>query len=268
MPVFWRDAALPFIEARAICNGRGVNYGTHAHDTFSIGAVNRGTSTYVNQRAKETIGAGTVVLMNPEDAHACNPSGDHPWSYCMLYVDVTWLTSLQHQLGFSGNADFRPFLTMSTTALYARVNQLHATLIDGRASQIHKEIAAIAFFTDVQQLLDPAPHMPAMGGAALARAADFINDNFRRALTVDDICAAANLSPAHLIRSFKNRFGMTPHAYLINRRIEYGRHQLKRGKPIAAVAQDAGFADQAHFQRAFKRHCAATPGQYRGRGGS
>jgi AraC-like DNA-binding protein len=56
---------------------------------------------------------------------------------------------------------------------------------------------------------------------------------------------------------------MTPHAYLINRRIQYSRAQLRRGTPIAEVALDAGFADQAHLQRTFKRLVAATPGQYR-----
>jgi AraC-like DNA-binding protein len=57
---------------------------------------------------------------------------------------------------------------------------------------------------------------------------------------------------------------MTPHAYLINRRIEYSRAQLKRGRSIADVALDAGFSDQAHLQRAFRQFVAAPPGQYRG----
>lgn len=66
-PAFWRDAALPYIEARAKSVRR----------LLSIGAVNSGTSTYVNQGAKKTIGAGTVVLMSPEDANARYPSDDH-----------------------------------------------------------------------------------------------------------------------------------------------------------------------------------------------
>jgi AraC-like DNA-binding protein len=57
---------------------------------------------------------------------------------------------------------------------------------------------------------------------------------------------------------------MTPHAFLVNRRIQFARDQLRNGKLIADVALEAGFADQAHFQRAFKQHLAATPGQYRG----
>lgn len=57
---------------------------------------------------------------------------------------------------------------------------------------------------------------------------------------------------------------MTPHAYLTNRRVQFAREQLRRGVPIAEVALAAGFADQAHLQRAFKQLLAATPGHYRG----
>eukprot|EP01034_Spumella_vulgaris_P032191 gene32191-39752_t len=74
------------------------------------------------QLETETVRAGSVVVINPEDAHACNPAAGQPWSYRMFYVDVAWLTALQHQLGFSSNADFRAFSTTSSTALYAGLN--------------------------------------------------------------------------------------------------------------------------------------------------
>ena len=57
---------------------------------------------------------------------------------------------------------------------------------------------------------------------------------------------------------------MPPHAYLVNQRVQFAQARLRSGAPIAEVALEAGFADQAHFQRAFKQHLAATPGQYRG----
>ena len=56
---------------------------------------------------------------------------------------------------------------------------------------------------------------------------------------------------------------MTPYAYLINKRIQYSQQQLKDGASISTVALDTGFADQAHFQRTFKRLVAATPNEYR-----
>jgi AraC-like DNA-binding protein len=98
---------------------------------------------------------------------------------------------------------------------------------------------------------------------SIARAADFIRDNYKQLLKPKDICSAAGLSVSYLIRAFKDEYGMTPHAYLVNCRIEFARSQLRKGRSIAAVALESGFADQAHLQRAFKRFVAATPGQYR-----
>lgn len=265
-PSFWRDDGLPFIEGRSIRDGRKVCYAKHSHETFSIGVITGGRSTYLNGKMRERVGAGAVVVMNPEEVHACNPIDDQPWSYRMLYVDVPWLTALQRDLGFSPNQDFTPFSTLLTTEprLYTGFNRLYGILTDTRAEHLHKHSAAITFFSRVQQVLNPAPTAPREDHRKLKRAADFIRDNCTRALKLEDICAAADLSPSYLTRSFKKRYGMTPHAYLVNRRIQYARTRLKRGHMIADVALDAGFADQAHFQRAFKRVLAATPGQYRG----
>jgi AraC-like DNA-binding protein len=264
-PRFWRDDTLPFIEARSIHNGRKISYAKHAHETFSIGIVANGRCTYSNGKTLKRIGAGSVVVMNPGDVHACNPIDDEPWSYRMLYVDVPWLADIQQDLGISRNDRFQPFSTTVTTqtALYAGLNSLYDVLIDQQADHLQKHGAAVAFMADVQQALSPARDVSSQGHRGLMRAAEFIKDNYTRSLKLDEICSAANLSASYLIRAFKNEYGMTPHAYLVNCRIEFCRSQLRRGRPIAAVALAAGFSDQAHLQRSFKKLVAATPGQYR-----
>ncbi|MBC2688591.1 MULTISPECIES: AraC family transcriptional regulator [Pseudomonas] len=265
-PRFWRDAALPFIEARSIADGREVCYTRHSHEHFSIGAITAGRSTYVHEQASCEVATGTVVLMNPGDVHACNPIDDQPWSYLMLYVDTPWLTDLQHQLGFAAELDYRPFACTHTAdrTLFDGLNQLYELLLDAQASTLQKHSGAVAFFTEVQIRLNPAQVMLDEPNSKLERAAEYIREHCTQALKLEDICTAAELSASYLIRAFKQQYGMTPHAYLVNRRIQFARQQLRQGRLIADVALDAGFADQAHFQRVFKQHLAATPGQYRG----
>ena len=272
-PLFWRDPALPFVEARAIVDGRALGYAKHSHETFSVGVVTGGRSQYVNGRRSEQLGAGAVVLMNPGDAHACKPLAELPWSYRMLYLDPAWLAGLQRDSGCAAGRDFRAFTAISSSApaLFDGLNNLYALLSDRRADRLQKHCATIAYFATLQSMLNPAPGVNGDtnrdanrdANHRLARAAEFINDNYTHALQLDDICAAADLSPSYLIRAFGKRFGMTPHAYLMNRRIQFSRAQLRRGHMIADVALQAGFADQAHFQRVFKRFTASTPGQYR-----
>jgi AraC-like DNA-binding protein len=65
------------------------------------------------------------------------------------------------------------------------------------------------------------------------------------------------------IRAFRAATGMSPHAYQLNLRINAARRLLRHGRAHTSVALDLGFADQAHFQRAFKERVAMTPGAYR-----
>jgi AraC-like DNA-binding protein len=257
-PKFWRSDALPHIEAREIFDGRDVCYAPHMHEAFSIGAITGGTSTYVNGKHAERIGAGSVVVMNPGDVHACNPVDAEPWSYRMLYVDAHWLTRVQ-----SGK-DWRPYAIASTRdgALFFGLNGLAETLFDESAGAFEKECAALTFFTDMHARLAAGSTASGAAQPSLARVAETIREHCNAPIGIQDLCDVSGLSASHLIRAFKARFGMTPHAYQMNWRIEYCRAQLKRGRALADVAADAGFADQAHMQRTFKRLVAATPGQY------
>ena len=58
------------------------------------------------------------------------------------------------------------------------------------------------------------------------------------------------------------QFGLSPHAYVIGRRIDAARRLMLRGAAPADVAAAVGFHDQAHFTRHFKRHTATTPASY------
>jgi AraC-like DNA-binding protein len=261
-PVFWRDAQLPFIEARSIADGRKVCYSRHSHDVFSIGAITSGHSTYLHEKNEQRISTGTVVLMNPSDVHACNPIDDQSWSYIMLYVDAQWLGRVQQACGIDG---FRPIPAISSTdpRLFSGLLDLHRTLIDPALDALEKHEAAVTFFTLLQQRLGGSDAPLKKVNAKVERAAQYINQHFLRAIRLEEICQAASLSEAYLIRAFEQHYHMTPHAYLINRRIQHAQAQLREGEPIADIAQQSGFSDQAHFQRVFKKHLAATPGQYR-----
>lgn len=264
-PSFWRDCALPFIEARTIADGRKVCYAPHFHETFSIGAVTGGACHYLHGKSTHRISAGTVVVMNPGEVHACNPLTDEAWSYVMFFVEAAWLGELQHQAGATATASFQPIaITHSADAnAFQTLIELHATLTDPQGDMLQKQCDVINVFRALPQILGLAPERRSGPDPRVQRAAEFLDHHYQLPVSLEDLCEAASLSASHLIRSFQQTYLMTPHAYLINRRIQYARRQLRAGQPIADVAQECGFADQAHLQRVFKKHIAATPGQYR-----
>ncbi|HEV7758779.1 MAG TPA: AraC family transcriptional regulator, partial [Acidimicrobiales bacterium] len=81
-------------------------------------------------------------------------------------------------------------------------------------------------------------------------------------ITLERAAAQLGRSVPHLVRSFTRQYGVSPHAYVIGRRIERARRQLLRGARPADVATAVGFYDQAHLTRHFKRHTSTTPARY------
>ena len=258
---FWHDPALPFIEARAVQDGRYVCYDKHSHPHFSIGAITGGHSHYLNQRSLQEVGPGSLVLMNPEEVHACNPIADQPWSYLMFYLDTDWLRSQQEEAGLGG--EFRPFdMTASRDPLlYQGLQHLHHQLVQA-PDPLAREVACHLFSRQLLARLTPA-RWDDRPPQHLQRAAELMQDDSASPLSLSQLSAVAGLTPSHFVRAFSQHYGMTPHAYLLDRRIRHARTLLKQGQPLAEVALASGFADQAHFQRQFKRRVAATPGQYR-----
>ena len=247
-----------------MADGRKVCYSPHSHETFSIGLIDQGGSNYINGSTCSRIEAGTLVLMNPGDVHACNPIGDQVWSYRMVYVDVQWLANLQNELGMGG-AGLRSFSHVLThdPQLQSGFRVFYTALTDSSTDTLQKRGASIEFFALLHERLGLAV-AESVGSEKMRRAAEFISEHFQRPLRLDEISHEAGVSPSSLIRCFKKAYGMTPHAYLTNRRVQFARAQLRRGLPIVEVAMAAGFADQAHLQRTFKQLLAATPGHYRG----
>ena len=262
--VFWRDPALPFIEARHVTDGRGLHYGRHWHETHSVGVITGGRSTYVNGAHAEVVEQGAVVVINPGDVHGCNPVDDAPWSYVMFYFDPVWLGRVQARVRGFADPAFRPYAQAALRAphLVEAGVRLFGVLADGRRGAAEREAAVVDFVARLDGELPPGPVSDAVT-PKVERVAHYIDAHAADALPLQDLCEAANLSGSYLIRAFKKRYGVAPHEYQTNRRIQYAKARLRAGAPIAEVAVDMGFADQAHFQRVFKRMTAATPGQYR-----
>lgn len=263
VPRFWRDPALPFLEARSIQDGRALCYAPHSHETFSIGTVLGGCSRYHNGPTRELVGAGTLVLMNPGDVHACNPQGEDAWRYRMLHVDAGWLARLQGRAA----ADFQPLAVQLSQdeSLYRGLEALHACLVDPASTTLQRQSRALLYFETVLARLGRMPAKPALvrEDRRLRRVAEFLDAHCGEGVSLEQLSQVAQLSATQLIRSFRRRYGLTPHAYLIDRRIRLARQRLRQGEALAEVALATGFADQAHLQRTFKRLVAATPGQYR-----
>lgn len=111
-------------------------------------------------------------------------------------------------------------------------------------------------------LLRTARRVPVPAGRGLARAKALIDDDPAAPVRLATLAAEAGLSRWQLIRAFARLTGLTPHAYIVQRRLDMARASIARGAGLAGAAAAAGFADQSHFTRAFARRYGLPPGAW------
>ncbi|TSE08694.1 helix-turn-helix transcriptional regulator [Mesorhizobium intechi] len=92
------------------------------------------------------------------------------------------------------------------------------------------------------------------------RVREYLDENFARKVMVAELASVAGISPNHFIASFAGTFGMPPHRYLINLRLDFAERLLADGElSIAQVAYLAGFSDQSHLAATMKKFRGRTP---------
>jgi AraC-like DNA-binding protein len=91
---------------------------------------------------------------------------------------------------------------------------------------------------------------------------ELLDERLESGVRLEDAAALFETSATHLVRSFTAAYGLPPHAYLTGRRIEQARRLLLAGLPPSQVATTAGFYDQAHLNRHFRRYLGTTPARF------
>jgi AraC family transcriptional regulator len=92
----------------------------------------------------------------------------------------------------------------------------------------------------------------------------YIDSNLSGALLVGALARIAGVSSSGFHRAFRLRFGITPHAYVILKRIELAKNlMLATNESLSQIALACGMSDQSHFSRTFQRITGQTPRQWR-----
>ena len=112
---------------------------------------------------------------------------------------------------------------------------------------------------------DDAPKAPpSMPGPRLSRVMAFIEENISVDLYISTLASVAGMSSFYFCRSFKQSTGITPHQFVLARRMELAKHLLRHERiPLMEVAHKVGFTDQSQFTRVFRKIVGTTPSQFR-----
>lgn len=237
-------------------------FARHAHEGFAIGAIAEGAGGYVCRGESLMLPAGSLSLMNPEEPHTGHAAAGHV-RYTMLYASeaaVRAMLGLRELRGFSALAPRDRGLRL-TRALARLAHVLNTPEPSDRPLAVDEalhEVLLLAFSQYGGAELRPAGREPAAVRLLRARIAAGIAAG--EALSLSDLAEEAGLSPSYLIRSIRRATGLTPHAHVVRARLDHARRSLLEGLPAAEAALAAGFCDQAHLIRQFRRHYGVTPG--------
>lgn len=118
----------------------------------------------------------------------------------------------------------------------------------------------------VAQALDVRPVRECSGLCdwQLKRVRHHIDQNIGSSISVEKLAAVAKLSPSHFSRAFRISTGLSPHAFVIQARIEHARTLMQDSSAsLAEIAFQCGLADQSHLSRVFRRVMGKSPSQWR-----
>ncbi|MDE2609757.1 MAG: AraC family transcriptional regulator [Burkholderiales bacterium] len=241
-------------------------FARHSHDQFGIGVICHGAQRSSSGRGMVEAGPGHAITVNPGEVHDGAPIGDAGRAWCMLYLEPDVIAEAIGDIS-EGKTTAYEFTqpVIRDDAIAARVRQLYmaATALPPGAAD-----ALPAADELLLMLLSEVMHAPHASGhitgavPAIAHAQALIDADPAAQVTLAELAGACGLSRFQLVRAFARDTGLTPHAYLVQRRAQLARRLIAQRMPLAEAASVSGFADQSHMTRVFVRHYGFAPGAY------
>jgi AraC-like DNA-binding protein len=233
----------------------------HSHEQFGFGLIERGAQRSMSGRGVVEAEAGDLITVNPGEVHDGAPLGAAGRAWRMLYLDPALIaeTACDANEGKTRTCEFvRPVLRNDALTNAFRTLYGALTAPQGAEAGLRRD-EALALLVDRlirERPLEPLPAVP----ATIRHAQELLDDNPTVPVTLAELARASGLSRFQVVRGFSRAFGLTPHAYLVQRRIDLARQLIARGAALSDVAAASGFADQSHMTRHFVRRFGFPPG--------
>ncbi|MCF4167112.1 AraC family transcriptional regulator [Zavarzinia compransoris] len=243
-------------------------YAPHTHDEYVIGTVIAGQERFSIGIDRGFAGPGDLFLIEPGTVHDGAP-GPGGYAYRIAYPAPALLAAIAGDVAERAGAAprFGAFL-VHDPALAARLAQVHRAAEAGADPLAAEEgmfavLATVMARHGVDGALRAGLARPAgQETVAVTRVTDFLDAHYAEAPDLATLSRIAGLPRARLIRAMRRATGLTPHAWLNDRRVRAARRLLAAGGAPAEVAAACGFCDQSHLNRAFKARVGIAPGAY------
>ena len=238
----------------------------HAHGALSVIMLTRGSKSFANEGQRLAVHAGQIAIANPGEVHGCEYTSAGAWAHRTWYLSADLLARLSEECGFKSRIEItRPVLDDPRTAALLAAHHR----CTGSDEPLAREAAAIEGLTLLFKAFGAAPQERANkrdtwsdASRRVSRCMDMLHSQITMPLALAQLASEAGVGRFQIIRDFQRVLHMTPGDYLRSVRLDHAKAMLAKGLPATEAAASAGFSDQSHMYRAFKRVYGITPGQY------
>jgi len=241
----------------------GVVYQKHRHDTYAVGVTDRGVQVFDYRGSARVSTRGQVVVLYPDEVHDGRAGTADGFGYRIIYIEPAHLIEALRVV--RGRPYPLPFVSEPVSA--------NARLSRAVTEAFRAPLESLSVASLIDELAEGLIAAEQRGGqasisrridiSAVDRARQFLDAEKTRVVHSSELESITGLTRYDLARQFRVMFGTSPYRYLLMRRLGFARERIHQQRPLVEVACDAGFADQAHFTRAFKPAFGLTPARYR-----
>jgi AraC-like DNA-binding protein len=254
-----------------LMEGRTARYAIEPRGEYVFGTVAEQPMRSRRGRERRLVLPGQLVAWDPSATHSGSAVDGSPWTSRLMVVEVGDLVTLagDHETDLLIDVEFaEPVL--SDPELTTSFVQLHSAL-ESAGTRLERDERLTEWLRMlIERYSSQRPARPTLSpreDRALRLACEYLADRPERNVSLEELATAAGIGKFRLIRLFRERTGLPPHALQVAHRIRAARRLLEAGETIARTAVTTGFTDQSHLHRHFKRSLGLTPREYQTRFG-
>jgi AraC-like DNA-binding protein len=230
----------------------------HRHDTYAIGMTLSGVQSFRFRGQQWQCLPGQCHILHPDETHDGAAGTDEGFGYRIVYIDPF---VIQDALGGSP----LPFVGCPLVDALRLPDGCASEMWDidedlDEVARVELVLAAANLLVDISS--DGARKCGALALSRLCRVRDFIAACPTERRSMDELESLCGLDRWTLARQFRAAFGTSPSRFRTMRQLDHVRQSLKRGMSLAEASVEAGFADQSHMSRQFKKAYGLTPGAW------
>ncbi|SRR6266404_7886662 len=235
----------------------GYKISKHAHESSLYYLVQKGSFTQTYGRKTREGRPSSLIYLRSDEAHA--DEFHHAGALCfVIELEDDWLTrSRNKQYVLDNSATFQGGMPAWFAARiyneYRNMDQLSPLAIEGLVLELIAETS--------RRCLRKTEAQPPRW---LAQAQEFLHSHFSEPVSLSEVAKTVDIHSVHLARAFRQHYRCTIGEYVRKLRIDFASQEIMAtDDAFTRIAMSAGFYDQSHFTRTFKRHTGLTPTEYR-----